>query len=191
MHTNLFLHSLALLTWIEKGYSLRVQGSLKIVRAYISYALHIHFPIVMLTTFFIVMFIFNSTALVPTDTQEKRYFSYATKPCGQSYCACGRCVDSSYELLDSERIPFNTYRCSIHFTEYCKKNPNVSKAELSKNAGYSTFESFRHNAKSLDNDNIVQKLAIDPNHSTLNQAKYIDKCVKSDYIWVCKHIFMF
>ena len=130
------------------------------------------------------LYIYNNIALIPCDTQEKGYFSHATKPCGRTHCGCGRCIQTSYELLDSKRIPFNDFRSPTHFAQYCKENPNAKKDDLSKN-GYSSNEAFQYNAKSLDNNNIVQKLAVDSHHSTLNQAKYLDKCVKADYVWVC------
>lgn len=131
----------------------------------------------------------HNTALIPADTQEKAYFSHAPKPCGKTERGCGKCICCSYQLFDSDIIPYDHYRSEKHFDKFCNDNPNATKDDLSKRGGYSTFESFESNSKALGGDSVVQKLACDINHSVLNQVKYLDRSVKADYVWVCDFFF--
>ena len=121
--------------------------------------------------------------MIPADTQEKAYFSHAPKPCGKTHRGCGQCICDSYQLLDSEIIPYDHYRSQKHFDKFCIENPDAKKDDLSKHAGYSSFETFETSAKALGGDVVVQKLVGDINHSTSNQVKYVDRSVKAENVW--------
>ena len=124
----------------------------------------------------------NCTANIPTDTQEKAYYSDAPKPGGTTNRGCGRCMFSAYEMLDDQVIPYNFFRNLTHYMKIMCDNDDITMKILTYAYGYNSFEVLFHKIANIEN--IAPRLSYDTAHIHCNESEQVDRATRAIYLKV-------